>query len=325
MFIRLWFVLILFVGCSSQKIEIDVPIKKEPIWFKSPPMSTDITLYSVSEGINKQDAINHALNEILSTLSISIDSKFKTFSYSKVLNGIETYNEQRSSSLRTEVKKIRISNYKILHYEKIAFHKHIVLVSLNKLQLFNTIKDEVDKKIAYFKKQEISYKSTNLLKQLCFYEDISIKMEDLIYKSIILKVLNKSFKSDYIIDDVVYFKNRYTTLKSKISFSIINSKNSNYLIPLISDTINSYGLKIAPIEDKYHLNLYLDSSIIYTKTYGFILAKSLINITIKNFKNQIISTKQLHINAQAIQKKELAKVSIIYNLKNFIDKDSIIK
>ena len=69
-------------ACSSKRRVVAVQ-KSFPIWYENPKKSTSNTLYAVAEGENKSDAVANALNEIVSTLSISISSEFNTKSVVK--------------------------------------------------------------------------------------------------------------------------------------------------------------------------------------------------------------------------------------------------
>ena len=311
-------------GCAShEKPTISVQEKQIPKWYLNPPASTSSTLYSIGEGSSKKDAIANALSDMVATLSISIQSEFKSSSHTHNYNGIESYSKDTQSSLQATVKKIRVSNYKVINYEKMGFRKYLVLISSSKMEIFNSLKDEVDKKIDFYKNQENTYASTNVLKQLTFYKNASAGVQNLVYKSLILKILNPSFNDKYILKSIAHFQNKYTQLKSQISFEVSSNSGGRFLVSVVKDALNSEGLKFSSTRNRYHLYLSINSNIIYTRTYGFILARSVVVIKVKDYKHQTISTKQLNIQGQSTQGRAVAKESVARNLKSLIKEKGI--
>lgn len=314
---------LLFIGCADKSKVLPLTQQELPSWFTKTPQSTSSVLYSTGEGVSKKDATTNALNNMASTLSVVIESKFQSSTQADDTNGLKSYTKTVKNNVTATVKKLRISNYKIEKYKKIGFHKHIILVSANKSKIFSSLKDEVDKKINFFQQQETTYKKTNLLKQLTFYKKASKDIKELTYKSIILKVLRPSFNDAYISQAILHFQNRYTQLKTNISFDIYAKKDAKSLKPVIEDSLNSYGLKLSKVSNKYHLTLSIKEKILYTRAYGFTLARTTIVINVTNRHHQTISTKQLNIVGQSTQGKKVAKEAVVQNLKLLIEEKGI--
>jgi len=318
------FIVLFLTACGeAPKPTVSIEEKHAPQWFVNPPQSTSSTLYSIGEGENREDALSDALNSMISTLSISIQSQFQSSSKTTNNDGVETFSKQTKNNIVANVKELRITNYKILNAEKLAFDRYIILISANKSDIFNSIKDEIDKKLTLLESQEAVELKNNALEQLKFYKNASAEAKNLVYKSVILKVLDPSFNDNYIIAKVAHYKNSYTKIRSKISFSIKNNRTANNLVPVVKDALNSNGLKISSTANKYHFNLYISSHINYSYAYGFIIARSALTITVKDYKKHTISTKKLNITGQSTQSKKIAKEDIAYKLSNLIKKNGI--
>ena len=111
---------IFLASCGSEKRV--VVAKKEPLpsWYQSSSMNTSTELYSVGEGQTKQDAITDALSMMISTLSVSISSQFNSKSVIKegqTSSNTATY----TNEVQSDVAKIRISNYELVHSKEIGF------------------------------------------------------------------------------------------------------------------------------------------------------------------------------------------------------------
>ena len=127
-----------------------------------------------------------------------------------------------------------------------------------------------------------------------------------------------------IIKTISYFKENYTSLKSKISFSIESDDDSKNLIPVVKDTLTSKGFKFAKHKDSYHLHVSINSNIIYSAAYGFDLARSDIVINIKDAQKQVIVTRKIDITGQSTQGSRVAKQNIAIKLKSYLSNTDIL-
>ncbi len=317
-------VLLLFTGCGKKlKPAVVFEPKALPSWVENPPVSNNTTIYAIGEGSSKEDAIANGLNEMLSTLSVSLESDFRAEATSKRVNGFENYYEDINSVVKTKVKELRISNYKVEGQAKRGFNKYVVLLSSNKQGLFNSLKDEIDKKITLLNSEEKAHKSVNVLKQFSFYKKASEDVDGFLYKSVIMKAIVKSFDDKYIQKSVSHYKNSFSSLRSKISFSVKSDSNSKNLVPVIKDTITSNGFKISNSKNRYHMNIYVSSKSIKAESYGFTLARTSIAINLKDYNNQTLSTKKLDLIGQSTQGYRVAREDVAYKLKEIVDEEGI--
>ena len=323
-FLTIVFIVLFSTGCAkSAKPTVDFHEKKIPSWFLNPPQSTQEVLYSTGEGEDQKEAVVHALDAMVQTLSVSLESQFQSNSSTHNVNGFESYSKETHNNVMTHVKEIRITNYKVIKYEKLAFNKYVVLIQATKKAIFQSLKDEVNKKISLINAQKKSFAKTSVLERLQFYKRSIKESKDLIYKSIILKALMPNFKDNYIVEFVSNLKNNYTILKEKISFSLKGDRNSKNLLPVLKDAITSHGFKVNKVSNKYHLKMFVKSRVIYSRTYGFYIARSSITIDVKDFKNQTISTKQLNLIGQSTFSKNGAKEDLAFKLKTYIQTNKV--
>ncbi len=309
-------VLLLFVGCSKLPT-VEVAQKPQPAWMTNPPSDAS-SLYGVGEGTDKENALANALNSIASTLSVSVKSKLTSDTRAYNYNGVENYTRDDEQKIALHVKEIRLSNYEILESEKIGFNSYATLVKSDKSALFNSLKDETDKTIALLKNDESTNKSANVLEQFYFYENASYISDDLLYKSLVLKVLKPSFDDGYILSEISSLKKSFSTLKSNITFSVTADGESQNLIDPFKSILSDRGFAIAQKEDKYHLHVSITSNTIFTRAYGFNLARSAINIDVRDNKNQIVLSKKVDIIGQSSQGNEVAKQDVAIKFKQSV-------
>ena len=135
--------IILLNGCGAQK-DLLIPQKRDlPSWYENPPRSSSHDLYALGNGRDKKSAITDALTQMVSTLSVSVSSKFtaKTISQEgKTSSSSSVYENE----IESEVKTIRISNYEVVESKQLGFKKYAVLVKSNKKKLFTSMKKELE-------------------------------------------------------------------------------------------------------------------------------------------------------------------------------------
>ncbi len=309
-------VLLLFVGCSKPPT-VEVAQKPQPVWMTNPPADAS-SLYGVGEGKDKENALANGLNSIASTLSVSVKSKLTSDTTVHNYNGVENYTRDDEQKIALHVKEIRLSNYEVIESEKIGFNSYAVLVKADKAALFNSLKDETDKTIALLKNDESTSKSANILEQFYFYEHALYISDDLLYKSIVLKVLRPSFDDGYILSEISSLKKSFSTLKSNITFSVTADSESQNLIDPLKSILSDRGFAIAQKEDRYHLHVSITSNTVFTHAYGFNLARSAINIDMRDSKNQIVLSKKVDIIGQSSQGNEVAKQDVAIKFKQSV-------
>lgn len=111
--LSLGFLLLFLSGCGADKRVVIAKKKEIPSWYEHPPKSSSSELYAVGSGRDKQTAITDALTQMVSTLSVSVSSKFsaKTVVREGSVNSSSGVYIDESTS---EVKNIRISNMNFL-------------------------------------------------------------------------------------------------------------------------------------------------------------------------------------------------------------------
>jgi hypothetical protein len=157
-----------FNGCGADKEPIAAAPKSLPSWYTNPPQSNSQYLYEVAEGRDKKEAIANALDLMVSTLSTTIESEYTSHTTARS-GSIESYQQDVDSTVRTEVKAIRISNYSVVESTRQGFRHHIVLIKSDKKLLFESLRRELDEKITLLRSQESTIKTKNVVEQLHFY------------------------------------------------------------------------------------------------------------------------------------------------------------
>ncbi|MEA1982461.1 MAG: LPP20 family lipoprotein [Campylobacterota bacterium] len=317
-------ILLVLGGCGAEKKVVVSKPKMIPTWYSYPPKSNATELYALGEGKNQKDAITNALTQMASTLSVSVSSSFnaKTVVKEGMQNSSQgTYTNETLS----RVQEIRISSYELVQSKSLGFKRYAVLVKSNKKSLFLSMKQEIEQNFSIIEKEEVQVKKSNTIEQLAFYREKKVSLESLPNTLIVMNVLNPGFDGDEYIRKTQNIGWSYQDIVQNISFWInSNSEASNLKAP-IAKGISDKHLKIKNSKGEMHFNISIDAKIEKADSYGFVLARSEINIVTKDYKGSVVGSNTLSLVGQSSQGYGVAKQDLAYKLNAMIKKDGIAK
>lgn len=320
-FFLLLAVMVVFAGCTAKQ-EVPLMQKKAlPSWYTNPPLTTQTKLYALGEGESKEIAITNALSMMASTLSVSIESKFSSKKF--VEEGTyNTHQQTTLSEIQSDVKKIRISNYEVVEAKELGFRKHIVLIASDKKRLFESLKSELEQKFALADAQIGSLHLHHALEQITIYKKLLQELEDVPNTLVVMNVLQSSFQGDSFIQKIQKIKNSYAALLASISFEIETDESSQNLQAPIREALNAKKVQLDNSSAKTHFKIIIRSDIQRASSYGFTLARSAIEISVKD-SSSIIAGNKLNITGQSTQGYEIAKQSVAIKFGEMIQKEGI--
>jgi hypothetical protein len=312
-----------FFGCGSQK-RIVVNQKTYPSWYENPPRSSGDVMYEVGEGSTKQDAINNALSMMVATLSVSIESKYR----SKTVENqgvVENFQKTVSNEITSDVKKIRISHYELINSEAFGFKKYLVLIRSDKKRLFESLEHELDQRFSMIDKQRTNVASENTLKQVAFYQQTLSHLEDVPDTLTVMHVLNASFEGNRYLDKIASIKAETSKLLYALSFSIKTNVQAKNLAAPIRNGLSIKQYQINDTLDKNHFIIVVNSSVEKAQAYGFTLARTAIAINVKDHKGTIIGSNKLNIIGQSTQGYGIAQENVAIKFNTMIEDEGIEK
>lgn len=320
--ISLSFVALFFSGCAAKKQMVVAEKKAAPSWVENPPLSASTELYALGFGRDKQSAVTDALSRMASTLSVFISSKAS----SKIVvreGGSSSSNSTYVGESQSEVKKIRIGNYQVLESTSLGFKKYAVLITSNKANLFKSMKQELDQEFEIIAKQAVDASEENAIKQLAFYKKTKDSLSSLPNKLLVMNELRSGFDSNEYLNKMNAINSIYANLRSTITFSIASDTRSSNLKAPIAKGVSAEKFKIADGSGKKHFRVYVNSKVEEADAYGLTLARSAIEITVKDYKNAVIGSNKLNIVGQSSQGFAIAKENVAIKLNELIKKEGL--
>jgi hypothetical protein len=317
-------VFLLFSGCSSDKKMVVAEKKELPSWLNNPPSSSNGFLYAVGEGQNKEEAVANALSSMVSTLSVSISSKFSAKSVVK-----EGYNSSNQATytneIQSDVKKIRISNYELVDSKNIGYKKEAVLIKSNKKELFESLVYEIEQNFSLIEQKKSTLASSNAIKKLVFYKETQESLSSLNDTLLVMNSLDKNFKGENYLSHAQRLDKEYETLLLSVSFGVESNNDASRLVSSITKALSEKKFKVSNSNNANHFRVILTSNTVKASSYGFTLARSAIDISIKDANGAVIGSNKLNITGQSTQGYPQAKENVAMKLSEMIKKEGIEK
>ncbi len=312
------------MGCLSQKEVAPTRKKALPAWYTNPLQTTHETLYATGEGQSKEDAISNALSMMASTLSVSIASQFssKTTVKEGTQNSIDS---TVSNKVQSDVKKIRLSHYEILKSQEFGFKKHIVLIKSEKKKLFESLKNELDQRFAMIESDIKISQKQSALEELRSYKKAKEQMQDIPDILTVMNVLNTAFDTAEYVEKINVVQSGYAALIASTSINIVLDSESKNLEAHIREALSAKKIQIKNGSGDRHFTIMIASDIQRAYSYGFIVLRSAIEITLKDSKGAILGSKKLNITSQSAQSYEIAKEGIAIKFGELVKKEGIEK
>ena len=298
--------------------------KELPSWYVKTPKSTSSDLYAVGSGQNKQDAITDALTQMISTLGVSVSSKFTSKTVIKE-GSSESYDATFTNNATSEVKQIRISNYELLESQRLGYKRYAVLVKSNKKRLFQSMKKELEQTFYGIEQKEKIVLQQNMLKQLNFYKKSLEKLALLENKLIVMSELDSRLNTSYYLKKYTVLDEKYETLYKNISFSFHSNNAAKNLEAPLAKGISAKKLKLSSKRGRGHFTIFIASHIEKANSYGFTLARSSIDIQVKDSLGEVIGSNKINIVGQSTQGLNIAKQNVAIKLEALIKKEGISK
>ncbi len=313
---------LLMSGCGSSKRVVVKP-KELPGWYMHPPLSTDTVLYGVGDGKAKQEAISNALTLILSTLNVSISSKYSAKNIVKEGTYHNSSDSTYINETHSEVKKISVSNYEVMQSEQLGWKHYAVLVKVDKAKFFQGLYKELEQKFQLIENQEKNLAMKNALEQLAFYKKSLESFKNLQNILAVMSVLQPSFEAAKFVNRYESLQHKYDKLLHSISFWV--QADYKPLASPVAKGLSAKKFRIKQLRNKNHFTVFVHADIKRASAYGFSLARANITIKTKDIHANVIAENSLNLVGQSSQGYSIAKQDLVKKLNKLIEKEGIAK
>ncbi|QFR50060.1 hypothetical protein FJR48_10125 [Sulfurimonas lithotrophica] len=301
-----------FSGCGSSKPQVPKKVDT-PKWVKIQPNDTSAFTYGIGIDKTREDALKSALNDVISKLGIKVESSFTN---KQIVDGY--YSKSISTSdIKTDVAKIRITNYKIEKSHRISYREYAVLVKVDNKKFFNTLKQDIDqiKKDIETKLEESA--DSDAITRYNIKKKMSKECERLLSNSLVAYELNKSFNKNKYFNFVSDVKESYYSEANSLRFFISADKNSKDFAQVIKRQLIDNGFSVTNNKNLKAVIIKLNTTDNIASAQKIVTIKLNIKVTdeqknvgsntlvlkerLKKSKSSIYNTAAIHFNQDVAQ------------------------
>lgn len=297
-----------------------------PAWYTNPPANNPIYLYGLGDGMTNDQAVKNALDNLASRLSVTVQSTYEV--NTKIQKGYsESFSQSSERNLKSEVSKIRISNYEIDKSQKLAPGHYAVLIRSDKEKFYDSLVKEMDIKIKALEDRRAGNQDANIIKKTYFYQDAVNETAEFMPTLLVLNTLSETFDDSKYLKTIGTLNNEFEAIKKAINFVISGDAESKNMGETIRVALTDSGFKVvgagAKNADTVFVKLSTRSE--QSEAMGFIVAKMTTNIEVTTADGKVVGGNKLNINGQSPQSYELAKENASKKLSKMIEKEGMNK
>lgn len=239
-FIILPLLLMIFLGgCMQTRPK---PPKKEiPTWVNAVlPNDTTSSMYGMAIAKNRELAIKEALSDMVSRLGVSIESTYES---------VEKSSRHHSSlkvknSIKSEISKIKINNYKVIKSFRINYREFAVMVASDKQKFVAGLKADVSMKEHSIEKRAKALAGLDSFRK---YREKKILMQEaqkLVPTILMIAQLDASYKKTKDMQFVDKQESTFLTQSRKLKFFVSGDRNSQAFVNVIKNDLTAHGFVV---------------------------------------------------------------------------------
>jgi len=234
---------LLFTACGSTPTP-PKNVTPPPAWVYSIlPNDTNTYMYGLGVGKNREDAIKVALNDMVSRLSVTLKSSFRSqekvtkYSQSSVV----------TSDIESSVSDIKISNYKVIKSYKISYKEFAVMIETNKLKFVAGLKANLKNDEESISQHLKNLRSRDVLTRYNEKKSLAAEAQKLNTSINIISILDKQFSIKENRNFILHVENEYLHESNSLRFFVQSDSKS---IPFAEKIKNFLGQKHFQISSK---------------------------------------------------------------------------
>lgn len=196
-------------GCGSSSEEVKPTVVTNtnalPSWYTQTQDNDKSYIHGLGTAATRKESLNNALNDAVSTLNVSVSSTYRQETSSASRNGLENYDKKSQENIEVVTDKLTLNNYEVVEQQQLGNGSHIVMVRINKHQLFSSLLSELENS---YRLLDVNLQNkSNELEMILIYRKSISKIRQKMKTLGIMHTLNPAF------DDEEY-KNRYSAVIS---------------------------------------------------------------------------------------------------------------
>jgi len=251
----------LFTSCASSsdsaKPTVVASSNALPSWYTQAPENDQRFIYGIGQGESRKLAISQALNDAVSTLNVSVSSRFSHSTSSVTQDGREDVSKESLDEVEIATKKLTLNNYEIVEQEHLANNTDIVMIRIHKYELYESLHEDIENS---FKMLNASIQNkSDELELILIYRTYMGIIKQKMQTIGILKSLNPAFDADEFktaLKSVIETHNKL--IENKVFKLVIDDPYKTYTATIRKRLMRD-GVKVTTADDyDYFINVTIE-------------------------------------------------------------------
>jgi len=231
-------VLLMLSGCGGVEPSAPKISKKEtPSWYLNPPKDTSTKLYGIAIGKNRDDAIKHALTDMVAKLGINIESTYE----SSVKVQYSYASKKISNNVKSSIASISINNYEVIESERLSYKKFAVLLQSDKAKLAQSLKESIERKYTKLQTGLVAIKESNVLSRYVMTKKISEEANTLLSTILIIKELDPNYTGSLPLTFIESTHKKLLDITNNLNFIVKGDRNSRTFVTALENHLTHQG------------------------------------------------------------------------------------
>jgi len=238
-------------------------------------------MYATGSGENKDEAVRNALSSMVAELGISIESSFE--SNMEVKNSYAS--KEVKSNIKTNIAKIRISNYEVLYFEKIRYNETVVLIRSDKKKFFEALEKSLNTKVDAIKEERKAVQTEHRLQQYNTYLKLDAQAKELLSEVMVLSSVDSTFDHTKYTKFIAQIGKELSDAKRNLKFYVVGDKDSKVFETELKNYLTDKDLNLASRESSENIVIQINTQVTIDKMSDS-MQLSVFSIDIKAFSDK---------------------------------------
>jgi len=273
-----FFIMGLLMGCVGSDVKPLAPASVNyPDWILNPHQPNDRQLYGVGEGQTRDAAIQSALVDLLSQLSIEVAASFET-RLSVHQQDFESVERVSEKQIQASVANTEIRNYQVKQIQRLSYDKTVALIAVSRKQLLADIQASFEQALARLKSQQHAQTGDYQLVNYLFYRRHLPQVDALQQQLKVLNALDRGFDDVGARRYLQQFSETALQLKHTLVFELIADAPSQKWVAVIENALSQAGFKAQKTaRPGQNAQILLTAQVSESEAYGFKIVRVNLN------------------------------------------------
>lgn len=235
-------VFMLLAGCGASAPKPAPKPKQTPKWVNSVlPDDDSLHMYGLAIANNRDAAIKAALNDVIARLGTTIESSYESI---QKVDGAYA-NLKVTSSIKADVSKIKINNYRVIKSHKLNYREFAVMLEIDKPKFIAGLKTDLQMKKKGISEELLATKSMSAINRYNTKKELLQRAKSLLSVIYILIELDPLFAKRENLNFVSRVNKSFLNEAKSLQFFVSGNTKAGKFVEKLKNYLAQKGFRVA--------------------------------------------------------------------------------